>query len=70
MSEDVSAEGEDNEPDAEACDGSEWIRIDDLADRPRKIVIFHRQNNTNYYHQSEYLPAVKEMFKYQPTHIS
>ena len=67
MSEDASAEGgregEDNEPDAETSEGSEWIRIDDLADRPKKIVIFHRQTNPNYYHQNEYLPAVKEMFK-------
>ena len=64
MSEDASAEGgregEDNEPDAEASEGSEWIRIDDLADKPKKIVIFHRQTNPNYYHQNEYLPAVKE----------
>ena len=67
MSEDVSAEGgregEDTEPDLEASEGSEWIRIDDLADRPKKIVIFHRQNNPNYYHQNEYLPAVKESIK-------
>ena len=65
MSEDASAEGgregEDNEPDAEASEGSEWIRIDDLADKPKKIVIFHRQTNPNYYHQNEYLPAVKEI---------
>ena len=71
MSEDASAEGgregEDNEPDAETSEGSEWIRIDDLADRPKKIVIFHRQTNPNYYHQNEYLPAVKEMFK-KPTY--
>jgi len=67
MSEDATAEGgregEDNEPDAEASEGSEWIRIDDLADRPKKIVIFHRQTNPNYYHQNEYLPAVKESIK-------
>ena len=65
MSEDASAEGgregEDNEPDAETSEGSEWIRIDDLADKPKKIVIFHRQTNPNYYHQNEYLPAVKEI---------
>ena len=72
MSEDASAEGgregEDNEPDAEASEGSEWIRIDDLADKPKKIVIFHRQTNPNYYHQNEYLPAVKEnVQKSQPT---
>jgi len=44
-------------------DGSEWIRIDDLADKPKKIVIFHRQTNPNYYHQHEYLPAIKENIK-------
>ena len=74
MSEDTSAEGgregEDNEPDAETSEGSEWIRIDDLADRPKKIVIFHRQTNPNYYHQNEYLPAVKEIVqKSQPTFL-